>query len=133
MRDILGTDLKLDDDFDISIVDGDLELVTGRDCLKQDIATGIATPLMLWGGDIRHGSLVQALINGGTDKWFTARLRRTLRSVFDKNTRVVKSARSPQIDIYHRKGKTEINMIFTAIDNPTEDSMIYIIDEDARS
>ena len=125
MSDILGTDIKLTEDYDIEIVNGDIALVSGIDCLKQDLLHALTTATGRWGLNIKTGSGLIRFVNGGSDPFFIAELRREIKGVFDNESRVKKDSLIQKI--YRRSDKIEIEMEFTPIDRSTPESMQYII------
>lgn len=126
MRDILGTDIKLTN-WDITIADGDIELVTGAECVKQDLSHAFQTPLFFWGMAIEHGSRLIEFVNGGDDVFYIADLRRAINEVFEKNTRVQPD--SWLINLYKKTTGIRIECEFLPIGQETPESMEYIIDK----
>jgi phage baseplate assembly protein W len=125
MNDMLGTDIKLTEDFDLSIVAGDIELVSGVDCLKQDLSHALQTPLLAWGLDMNFGAGLTEFVNAGGDPFFAGDLRAAVKNAFETDPRIIKD--SVNIEIYHRFEKSEIEIEFLPINQATMESMNYII------
>jgi phage baseplate assembly protein W len=126
MRDILGTDIKLTN-WDITIADGDIELVSGVECVKQDLLHAFQTPLYFWGMSIEFGSRLQEFVNGGDNPFFIADLRRAVNEVFQKEPRVQKD--SWKINIFKRSDGIRIECDFLPIEQETPETIEFIIDK----
>ena len=124
MIDILGTDIKLTN-FDMSIDDGDIELVTGKDCVKQDLLHAFLTPFFYWGMTIEFGSRLVEFVGGGNDPFYVADLRRAVDEVFQKEFRVQPD--SWQVEVYKKASGVEIECEFLPIEQETSESMKFII------
>lgn len=125
MRDILGTDIKITN-WDISIKDGDIELVTGVDCLKQDLSHAFQTPQFFWGLSIEFGSRLTEFVGATDEPFFVQGLRRAINDVFEKEPRV--QADSWKVEIYKRHDGVRIELEFLPIDRATPETMQFIID-----
>ena len=123
MKDILGTDIKLED-WDIVIKDGDIELVSGVDCLRQDLAHAFLTPLFYWGMSPAFGSRLMEFVGGAADPFFTQGLRRAVNEVFAREPRVQKDGR--RINIYKRPGSVRIECEYRPVDRETPESLQFV-------
>jgi len=125
MRDYLGTDIKLTG-FDFTVVDGDIDLVSGVDCLKQDLSHAMRTPPFFWGLDsLDFGSRLIEFVQGGSAPFYYSELRQAVNSVFDRESRVLKD--SWKIDIYKLPNKVEMECEFLPIEHETTETLKQII------
>jgi phage baseplate assembly protein W len=124
MRDVLGTDLKLTD-FDLTVSDGDIELVTGAECVKQDLSHALQTPLFFWGMEMDFGSRLAEFVQGGNDPFYFADLRIAVNEVFEKEVRVQPD--SWQIELYKVGSGVEIESEFMPIEQETPESLTVIV------
>jgi len=123
MRDYLGTDIKLTD-FDFTVADGDIELVSGVDCLKQDLSHSMRTPPFFWGLDsLDFGSRLIEFVQGGSGPLYYADLRRAVNEVFEKETRVD----SWIINIFKLPDRVEIECEFLPVEHETTENLRQII------
>jgi phage baseplate assembly protein W len=124
-KEILGRDIKLSE-WDIVITDGDLELVSGVDCLKQDLVYAFLTPLFYWGMEPDYGSRLAEFVEGGADDLYLSNLKRAVYEVFDKEPRVKR--KSAKVELYRVADGIEIENEFLPIDEATSESMLIVIE-----
>lgn len=125
MRDILGTDIKLTN-WDITIKDGDIELVTGVDCLKQDLSHAFQTPQYFWGMSIGFGSRLTEFVGAIDEPFFVQGLRRAINEVFEREPRVQPDGW--KADVFKRHNSTRIECEFLPIEQATPETIQLIID-----
>jgi len=91
-EDVYGTDLLMEESDLVVSDDGNLELVTGIDCLNQDLLNAFLTPYYFWGLDHRHGSRLQEFIEGAGDGLYAIDLKQAINEVFKSDPRVKKDS-----------------------------------------
>jgi phage baseplate assembly protein W len=124
MADILGIDLKLEDS-DLSVADGDFELVSGVDCLKQDLLNAFLCPYFFWGMQIDFGSYLHEFVHGGGDEFLAVDLRAAVVQVLKAEPRVEPDSWTIKLD-FGITGTT-VSVEFQVIEWPTPESLQFII------
>ena len=122
-RDILGCDIKLTS-FDFTTNSGDIDLVSGVYCLKQDLLDAMLTPYFYWGHSLDFGSRLIEFVEGSKDPLYVAELRAAAAEVFEAEVRVERD--SWDIQLFWLPDSVELEMMFWPIESETPASMAII-------